>query len=160
MQSLKSPIMQYRSMPRAGSFSPSPSSEARVLCDKLFENIQLLIQYIDIPNLSGFILAQKLITGDEYKKIMSLWSNRHIQEAIVELLLTIRHKPDWGRKLFAALEDSVTQYSDGLVHLGHVYILKKLEMSKEGKMVFADGLEKVRKAIKHTEITKIFLSLS
>ena len=38
----------------------------------------------------------------------------------------------------------MTQYSDGLVHLGHVYILKKLEMSKEGKMVFADGLEKVR----------------
>ena len=135
---------QYRSL--GGCFTPSPSSEARILCDKLFENIQLLIQYIDIPNLSGFILAQKLITGDEYKKIMSMWSNRHIQEAIVELLLTIRHKPDWGRKLFAALEDSVTQHSEGLVHLGHVYILKKLEM-KEGKMNFADGLEKVTKQL-------------
>ncbi len=139
LQNMKSPVMQsYRSL------AASPSSEARILCDKLFENIQLLIQYIDIPNLAGFILGQKLITGDEYQKIMSMWSSRHIQEAIVELLLTIRHKPDWGRKLFTALEDSVTQHSEGFVHLGHVHILKKLE-TKNGKLVFADGLEKVLK---------------
>lgn len=131
----------YRSL----SFSPSPPpSEARILCDKLFENIQLLIQYLDIPNISAFILAQKLISADEYKKVMSMWCNRRIQEAIVELLLTIRHKPDWGRKLFNALEDSVTQHSEGQVHLGHVYILKKME-KMDGRLDFADGLEKVSK---------------
>ena len=135
LRSLQSPIN------RSIGISPSPSTaEARLVCDKLFENLQILIQYMDFPNLAPFILRQKLMTGEEYSRVMSLWSSRHLQEAVVESLLTIRHKPDWGRKLIDALEDSVTQHSDGLIHLGHVYVLKEL---KECKAQFASGLEKV-----------------
>ena len=122
--------------------SMSPATvEARVVCDKLFENLQLLIQYVDFPNLAPFVLRHKLMTGEEYGRLTGLWGGRHIQEAIIEFLLTVRHKPDWGRKLMTALEDSVTQHSDGSIHLGHVYILREL---KECKAHFASGLEKVR----------------
>ena len=139
---LNSPVTSYRKS-LGSSYTPSapsPSSEARLLSDKLFENIQLLIQYVDFPNLGPFILAQKLMTGEEYSRVNALWSARHLQEAVVEMLLNIRHKPDWGRKLFTALEDAVTHHSDGLIHLGHVYVLKEF---REYKNLFTDGLEKV-----------------
>ena len=125
------------------SFRPSSPSgaEGRHLCDKLFENLQLLIQYVDLPNLAPFVLKLKLMNAEEYSRLMLLWENRHLQESIVDLLYTVRHKPDWGRKLMMALEQSVTMRHDSGVHLGHVYILKELE---ECKAQFASGLEKVR----------------
>ena len=124
---------------RRSLMSPA-AAEARSVCDKLFENLQLLIQFVDFPNLAPFALRHKLMTGEEYSRLTMLWTERHLQESIIEFLLTVRHKPDWGRKLIAALEDSITQHSDGLVHLGHVYILREL---KECKAHFASGLEKV-----------------
>jgi hypothetical protein len=111
------------------------------MCDKLFENLQLLIQYVDFPNLAPFALSHKLMTGEEYSRLNILWSERHLQESIIEFLLTVRHKPDWGRKLITALEDSITHHSDGLIHLGHVYILRELKSC--GKAHFASGLEKI-----------------
>ena len=84
------------------------------------------------------------MTGDEYSRFTSLWAGRHLQESIIEFLLTVRHKPDWGRKLISALEDSVTQHSDGSIHLGHVYIIREL---KDCKAHFATGLEKVKSEV-------------
>lgn len=118
----------------------SPSGASRLLGDKLFENLQLLIQYVDLPNLAPFVLKLKLMSAEEYSRLMLLWGNRHLQESIVDLLYTVRHKPDWGRKLVMALEQSVTLRHDSGVHLGHVYILKELG---ECKAQFASGLEKV-----------------
>lgn len=127
---------------RSLSLSMSPAAiEGRIVCDKLFENLQLLIQYVDFPSLAPFALRHKLMTGEEYSRLTLLWSERRLQESIIEFLLTVRHKPDWGRKLITALEDSITQHSDGLVHLGHVYILREM---KECKAQFASGLEKVK----------------
>lgn len=130
---------------RKFTHSMSPATiEARTVCDKLFENLQLLIQYVDFPNLAPFVLRHKLMTGDEYSRFTSLWAGRHLQESIIEFLLTVRHKPDWGRKLISALEDSVTQHSDGSIHLGHVYIIREL---KDCKAHFATGLEKVKSEV-------------
>ena len=84
------------------------------------------------------------MTGDEYSRFTSLWAGRHLQESIIQFLLTVRHKPDWGRKLISALEDSVTQHSDGSIHLGHVYIIREL---KDCKAHFATGLEKVKSEV-------------
>lgn len=132
--------------------SMSPATiEARSVCDKLFENLQLLIQYVDLPNLAPFALSHKLMSVDEYTRLKNLWADRHLQESIIEFLLTVRHKPDWGRKLIAALEDSVTLHSDGSIHLGHVYILRELKES--GKANFASGLEKVSKKRRKISIT-------
>ena len=38
------------------------------------------------------------------------------------MLLFVSHKPDWGRKLLRALEESIDQRHLGAVHLGHVVI--------------------------------------
>lgn len=117
----------------------SVGMEARCICDKLFENVQLLVQFIDVPNLAPYLLGRKLLVEDEYRRLIQSWKDKRIQEAVVQLLLCISHKPDWGRKLLMALEESIHQRNDGAVHLGHVYILKELH---ECKIHSATGLEK------------------
>lgn len=119
----------------------SSLSDSRCICDKLFENLQLLVQFIDIPNLSPHLLSLKIMNQDEYSQLRQMWSERRMQEAVIQLLLCLNHKPDWGRKLLTALEESIGQRNTGLVHLGHVSILKEL---RERGEEFQRRLEQVR----------------
>ena len=100
-----------------------------------------MVQFIDIPNLSPHLLALKIMSQDEYSQLRQMWSERRMQEAVIQLLLCLNHKPDWGRKLLTALEESIGQRNTGSVHLGHVSILKEL---RERGDEFQRRLEEVR----------------
>ena len=123
----------------------SSMSDSRCICDKLFENLQLLAQFIDIPNLSPHLLALKVMSQDEYTQLRHMWRERRMQEAVIQMLLCLNHKPDWGRKLLTALEESVGQRNTGSVHLGHISILKELRARGDE---FQRWLEPVRAVIR------------
>lgn len=102
------------------------------------------MQFLDVPNLSPFLLGRKLLVEDEYMRLLQRWADKRMQESVVNLLLCISHKPNWGQKLLKALEDSINYQNDGGVHYGHVHILKELQQCK---VHYTTGLEKVTEYI-------------
>lgn len=127
----------------------SSSLDGRCVCDKLYENIHLLIQFVDVPSLAPYLLGRRLIVEEEYRRLIQYWTEKRIQEAVVQMLLCVSHKPDWGRKLLRALEESIEQRKNvGAVHLGHVFILNQFQ---ECKIHFTTGLEQVSRV--HQYIT-------
>ena len=125
---------------RLGRSRSAAAAENRCVCDKLYENIQLLIRFIDVPSLAPYLLGKRLIAEEEYKRLIQYWTDKRIQDSVVQMLLFVSHKPDWGRKLLQALEESINQRHLGTVHLGHVVILNEFQQCN---IHFTYGLEKV-----------------
>ena len=94
-------------------------------------HLPLLSHYLDLPNLTPFLLAKNLTTFDEERMLSEKWKEGHKQATVVELLALLQRKcPDWEDGLLEALRDSVTGQPS--FHMGHAYILREIGKQNRG----------------------------